>query len=105
MIRVPAAMLGLAAMLPGVAPALAAPSEHQVSGIVQSVAGSTLTLLTRSGSVVQVDAGPALAAHRVASLVIGGPVSAVGTLDGSGVLQAAAVSRAKASPALWPADR
>jgi hypothetical protein len=98
------AMLGLAAMLLGAAPALADPLAKQVSGTVQAIDGSVVTLLTRSGSTVRIDASPALVAQRVALLVIGGPVSVVGTLDGAGMLQASAISRAKASPSLWPAD-
>jgi hypothetical protein len=81
--------------------------SHQISGIVKSidVGGSQLTVQTRSGRLVQVDASPAIQTNRVNIPPVGHAVNVQGTYDAKGVLQASMIQRAKDSSVGWPADR
>jgi len=63
------------------------------------------TLQTRTGTLVQVDAKPAIAADRSVTLIVGHAIDVKGTLDKAGVLHAETIQRAKDSTAIWPADR
>jgi hypothetical protein len=80
-----------------------APSE--VTGTLLSVSGSVLTVRTRAGRDVRVDASDAIRHERTGDLVKGKPFSASGKYDAAGTLHAVAIIRAKPSPASWPADR
>jgi len=94
--------------VPVVASATAQPNPAQpnrLSGTVLALNGKELTVETRTGQVVRVDAAPAQKASRSAMLVVGGVITALGTYDARGVLRARTVLRAKNSPALWPPDR
>jgi hypothetical protein len=81
-------------------------STERVTGTLQSLNGSTLTLLTRSGARVTVDASRAIAAKRSTLLIIGhaytvlAPVATAGT-----ALQATSVTRAKPGEGAWPPDQ
>jgi len=80
-------------------------AQHLVCGIVHKVNGAKFALETRDGKVVQVDASAAIKAERSAALYEGLAVSAAGTLNKSGALQAETIIRIKSSRALWPEDR
>jgi hypothetical protein len=80
-------------------------AAHEVTGTLLAIKGSKLTLRTRTGRVVRVDASEARRRERSAVLVLGKPFYVSGTYDAAGVLHAAAIVRAKRSQATWPADR
>lgn len=80
------------------------PSQHEIFGTISSVNGSQLTVQTRTGSFVQVDASAAIQNDLCVDLQPGGAVDVQGTYDASGVLLASSIQRAKDSPALWPSD-
>jgi hypothetical protein len=81
--------------------------SHEISGIVKSIDadGSQLTVQTRTGRLVQVDASPAIQTNRVNIPPVGHAVNVQGTYDAKGVLQASMIQRAKDSSVGWPADR
>jgi hypothetical protein len=78
---------------------------RRVSGQLLSLSGTELTLLTRLGSTVRVDAAAAAANRRTTILTVGHAYTVFGNSSESTVVQAAAISRAKSSPATWPQDR
>jgi outer membrane protein assembly factor BamB len=79
---------------------------RRVSGQLLSFSGTDLTLLTRLGSTVHVDDAVAAANWRISMLTVGHAYTVLGNSSpNSRVVQAAAVSRAKSSPATWPEDR
>jgi hypothetical protein len=79
-------------------------SQHEIFGTISSINGSELTVQTRTGALVQVDASAALANDQCIGLEVGETVDVIGTLDPNGVLLASSIQHAKDSPALWPAD-
>jgi hypothetical protein len=81
--------------------------SHEICGIVKSIdaGGSQLTVQTRSGRLVQVDASAAIQTNRVNIPPVGHAVNVHGTYDAKGVLQASMIQRAKDSATGWPADR
>jgi hypothetical protein len=89
-------------------PALPLGATQRVSGTLIAIDGTALTLSTRTGRIVSVDAARAIELERVATLQSGQAYTALcapapdGSADG---LQAVAVMRAKQSPATWPNDR
>jgi hypothetical protein len=80
-------------------------SVREVYGKILSVDGSRITIETRTGQVVTVDATDAVRNHMSVPLVAGHAVEARGTSDAKNVIHAQIVLRAKASPDMWPADR
>ena len=95
-----------------VAPAAAAapPVEtdmppHAITGVLEHADGPVLTLRTRTGTIARVDDSEALRREQTGVLVPGNAYTAQGTYDATGALHAQAVTRAKASPAIWPPDR
>ncbi len=80
-------------------------TPNEVTGTLLKVNGSILTLKTRSGELVRVDDATALKNERSADLIVGRPFNVRGTYDASGVMHAAAIVRAKPSPATWTPDR
>ena len=78
---------------------------REIYGKIQSFKGTLVTLQTRTGSVVQVDAKPAMEAQRSVPLVVGRAIAVKGTVDKTGVFHAEILQRAKDSSVLWPADR
>jgi hypothetical protein len=81
------------------------PDGHQIFGTIKAIAGQSITLATRTGKPVLVDATDAVRAHHSVVLLVGSPVAVLGSYDRSGVLRATSVLRAKPSPQGWPADR
>jgi hypothetical protein len=80
-------------------------ASREIYGKIQSIKGTMITLQTRTGRVVQVDAKPAMEAQRSAPLVVGRAVAVKGTVDKAGIFHAETLQRAKDSSILWPADR
>jgi hypothetical protein len=85
-------------------------AEHdsRVTGTLQSLDGSTLTLLTRSGATLRIDASAAMANERAPSLVVGQPYTVVGSpLERAATdpWRATAIVRAKPGQGAWPDDR
>ncbi len=78
---------------------------NELTGKLVAVSGSLLTLRTRSGKIVRVDAAGALARERSGVLVVGEPFDVRGKYDAAGVLHAAFIVRAKPLPSSWPPDR
>lgn len=78
---------------------------HEIYGTIKSIEGSQLTIQTRSGGLVKVDAAVAIQMHLAVPLVVGHAVGAKGTYDEKGVLHAEMILREKESPDGWPADR
>jgi hypothetical protein len=79
--------------------------EQQISGIVQSIDGSTLTLVNRAGDVIKVDGGSAFAHFQAAPPAVGHAILVRGTIDDAGVMHATTLLRAKNSTQSWQPDR
>lgn len=79
-------------------------SQHEIFGTISAVNGSQLTVQTRTGSLLQVDASAAIQNDLSIELETGETVDVQGTLDATGVLLASSIQHAKDSPDLWPAD-
>ena len=94
----------VSAQIAAAAPSLAA-GMRRVTGSLTSLDGATLTLLTRTGRTVKVDASTARSGERTSELVGGraytvlGPSQAASTL-----LKATSISRAKPGQSAWPPD-
>jgi len=80
-------------------------ATREVYGKIQSVKGTMVMIQTRSGTLVQVDAKPAIAAQRSVTLIVGHAIEVTGTVDKAGVFHAEILQKAKDSPTIWPADR
>lgn len=78
---------------------------REVYGKIESIRGSLLTLRTRTGDIVKVNAKPAMEAYRSVPLVVGRAIIVKGGQDKQGVVQAETIQRAKESSAVWRADR
>ncbi|MBO0732935.1 MAG: PQQ-binding-like beta-propeller repeat protein [Methylocapsa sp.] len=91
-----------------VSPVSPLPTPYAVSGILQTVSGSTLTLKKRTGGSATVDASQAMANQAVGTpLNPGVALTAAGSsIDPKGALAADAIYRAKGeSGDLWPPDK
>jgi len=80
-------------------------ATHEVVGTLSSAKGSRLTITTRTGRVVEVDATAAIQGHRSCLLIVGHPVCARGEFDRKGVLHADVILRAKDSSVNPPAKQ
>jgi hypothetical protein len=78
---------------------------HAITGVLEHADGPVLALRTRTGTIARVDGSEALHREQTGVLVPGNAYTAQGTFDSTGALHAQAVTRAKASPAIWPPDR
>jgi len=78
----------------------------RITGTLLSIDGTQLTLLTRAGQTVHLNAAEAAANQRVPILVVGRPytVTAAGHVAG-GSWQATAITRAKPGQGAWPQDQ
>jgi PQQ enzyme repeat len=82
--------------------------SSRVTGTLQSVSGSNLTLLTRSAGTLKVDDSAALANERVPNLVVGQAYTVVGPRrdpSSSASWRATSVMRAKPGQGAWPSDQ
>jgi hypothetical protein len=82
-----------------------APGEHDIYGTVSSVEGQRMTLQTRMGKSINVDARAAIQAGLYIPPVASQAVEVRGTYGSDGTLNAQTVLRAKTLSALWPPDR
>lgn len=81
-------------------------SPHVVTGTLLTVNGPTLTLRTRAGKTVTVDASLAERNKQTYVLRLQEVYTAQGSsLSAAGTLQATSIFRAKASAELWPPDK
>ena len=102
---------GFAAVKPGTAGAAThtaalagAPRQVEVWGRIVGIRENRVSLLDRTGRILQVDASPAQAAGVSAVLYVGAWVDIAETLDRTGVIEAQEILRAKASPSTWRPD-
>jgi hypothetical protein len=79
--------------------------EYEVSGIVQNIDGSTLTVVRRNGNVIKVDGAAAFAKFQAAAPSVGHGILVRGTIDEDGVLHADTLMHAKDNSAMWQPDR
>ncbi len=89
-------------------PIVSPESPHVITGTLLAVNGSTLTLQTRTGKSVKIDASQAMKNQRVgAPLSVGMVLTVQGSsIEGSGALLATSMYRAKGSSGgFWPPDR
>jgi hypothetical protein len=94
-----------AAALAGSASALP-PDIRRLTGTLIGSSGAELTLVTRTGEKVGVDASVALERQRSTRLIIGQPYTVLATVRAAdGALSASTVMRAKPGTAAWPADQ
>jgi outer membrane protein assembly factor BamB len=84
-----------------------AASLSRVTGTLLSVHGSQLTLATRSGATLAVDATRAVVNQRAAGLVLGQAYTAIGPrrTQTDAAWSVTAVSRAKPGQGAWPSDQ
>ena len=80
-------------------------TPREIYGKIESFKGTQVTLKTRTGENVQVDAKAAMEAQRSVPLVVGRAIAVKGTVDKAGVVHAEMLQRAKDSVSMWPADR
>ena len=85
-------------------PALVLGPPNQITGVLLAINGSALTIRSRNGVKVSVDATEAMRNRRTGVLVIGHPFTSRGAYDASGTLHAMTIVRAKFSSASWPED-
>ena len=94
-----------AAQAPLQAKAFEKTDKNEIYGTIREIKGSKLTIETRTGKSVQMDATAAVQGHRCVPLVVGQAIDAVGTADKAGVFHAESIQHAKPSSAVWPPDR
>jgi hypothetical protein len=105
------AAVAAGAQTPARGPAQSAPPQtwipHEVTGVVKSIEnnGTQLTIQTRTGRVIQIDATAAIEARRANISAVGGAVKVQGAFDATGVLKATVIQREKDAAAQWVADR
>jgi outer membrane protein assembly factor BamB len=80
-------------------------APHEITGTLLEIKGSALSIKTRAGKIVMVDATGAAQAGRSAVLALGKAFSVQGTYDANGKLLATIIIRAKPSAGSWPQDR
>ena len=85
-------------------PLLFVRTPNEVSGTIRAIDGSVLTLQTRSGQTVRVDAASAVRHQQSTVLFVGRTVDVRGAYDDKRVLHAQTIVRAKPSPAVWRPD-
>jgi hypothetical protein len=78
--------------------------RHEIYGTIREAKESHLTVRTRDGKQVEVDASAAVQSGRSIPLVAEHNVEVVGTYDANGTLHAESIQRAKSSSS-WPSDR
>jgi hypothetical protein len=88
------------------APGALSPDLRRLTGTLIASSGAELTLVTRTGAKVGVDATAALERQRATILVVGQPYTVLATVRAvHGELMASSVMRAKPGKDAWPTDR
>jgi hypothetical protein len=90
---------------PAPVPALYPGVSHELHGMVTAITATTMTLRTRTGSVVQVDVAAAKAAGNLAPPAVGHAALVRGNYDAHGTLVAKFVVHQKDNVGLWESDR
>jgi outer membrane protein assembly factor BamB len=81
-------------------------ATKRVTGTLLAIDGSTLTISTRTGRTVTVDASAAIENEKAAVLNVGQAYTAFGAATGfSETVSVTAIERAKPGVGAWPADR
>jgi len=78
---------------------------HELFGTITTVNGDMLTVATRKGALVNVDATEAVQTYQSIVLLVDEPVRMLGSYNATNIFQATVITRAKASSRLWPPDR
>lgn len=86
-------------------PLLFVRAPNTLTGTIRAIDGTTVTVQTRAGQTVRVDASEALARQQSTVLLVGRPIEVSGTYGANRVLHAQTIARAKPSPAVWRLDR
>jgi hypothetical protein len=92
--------LAIGFVLAAAQPAFAA----KVTGTITAINGQTVTLQTRSGAVMVIDATEAQQTHLSVPLVVNRPVLVRGARGPSGMFHATTILHAKPQPELWEPD-
>jgi hypothetical protein len=80
-------------------------NPHEIYGTITSIINaSQVTIKTRKGRLLNVDASVAIQNELSVGLEVGEHVAVKGALNGNGILQANSIQRAKDSDKLWPKD-
>ena len=67
--------------------------------------GNMITVATHKGALINVDATNAVQTYQSVVLLVGEAVRMLGSYNAASVFQATVITRAKASPKLWPPDQ
>jgi hypothetical protein len=78
---------------------------HEIFGTISTVNGDIITVVTRNGALVDVDATEAVQAYQSVVLLVDESVRMLGSYDTANVFHATVITREKASSKLWPSDR
>jgi len=81
------------------------PNGHEIFGTISTVKGDMITIVTRNGAQIEVDATEAVQAYQSVVLLVDEPVRIIGSFDSSNLLHATVITRGKQSHKLWPPDR
>jgi hypothetical protein len=81
------------------------PNGHEIFGTISTVNGDVISIVTRNGTQIDVDATEAVQAYQSVTLLVDEPVRIIGRFDSSNLLHATVITRAKQSRELWPSDR
>jgi hypothetical protein len=76
-----------------------------LSGTVTEMGTDHITVQTRNGDLVSVDATKAIASNRFVKMTVGTKVLATGERVGTDKFTAEAIQRAKPSATTWPEDK
>jgi hypothetical protein len=78
---------------------------HEIFATIKTVARGNLTVATRTGKLLHIDAAKAIQAKQSVVLLVDEPVQVLGSYDDAGILRATSIAHAKPSPKGRPADR
>jgi Domain of unknown function (DUF5666) len=100
------AIFGIGPAVPLAIPAAPQPAitQHELYGTITALNSPSLTVETRTGARVTVDASAAIAADQSIELSLDKNVLVVGDYNQSMVLLATSITRAKNNPNVWPPD-
>jgi hypothetical protein len=81
------------------------PHGHEIFGKISSVDGNMITVVTRKGALINVDATQAVQTYQSVVLLNGEAVRMLGSYNAANVFEATVITHAKLSPKLWLPDR
>jgi hypothetical protein len=100
-----AAIPPVAILRPQLTPMELPAGEHEIFATIKTVAGANITLVTRTGKMLHVDAAAAIAAKQSVVLLVDEAVRVLGSYDSAGALRATSIAHANSTPKGWPDDR